>query len=202
MTDDGGSSGVFDTKRHSNVKFRPEYRRIRKYYKSAGKWRSDRLRRKRVLELHEEGVSYVGIADRLGVSERTVKRDMARIKPYYERKVRSYMRKLGEERGAKFRAELEGKSLSEQLSILEAALVNYNKLVKKREYFRRQLTVTIDLDSAAAGYPAVGFSPTPPFFINYPFYMKFELAVKGKKIVVGGLTISSGGKRATGLSGW
>jgi transposase len=207
VIDDGGSSGVFDgsggvfdTKRHSNVKSRPEYRRIGKYYKSAGKWRSDRLRRKRVLELHEEGVSYVGIAERLGVSERTVKRDMARIKPYYERKVRSYMRKLDEERQAKIRAEMEGKSLSDQLSILEAALVNY-KLVKQRKYFRRQLTVTIDLDSAAAGYPALGVSPTPPFFIDYPFYMKFELAVKGKKIFVGGLTISSGSKRARGIFG-
>jgi hypothetical protein len=95
---------------------------------------------------------------------------------------------------------MEGKSLSDQLNILEAALVNY-KLVKQREYFRRQLTVTIDLDAAAAGYPALGVSPSPPFSLGYPFYMKFELAMKGKKIVVGGLTISSGGKRATGHFG-
>jgi DNA-binding CsgD family transcriptional regulator len=197
VTDNGGSSAVFDTKRYGNVKSKPEYRRIRMYYKSAGKWRDDRLRRKRVLKLHEEGLSYAGIADRLGVSERTVKRDMAKIKPYYDRKIRSYLHKLAEERQANIEAELEGKSLGEQLKILEKTWVNYSKLVKQREYLRRQLTVTIDLDAAAAGYPAFKVAPTPPVSINYPFNIKFELTTKGKKIIVGALTIRSESKRAT-----
>lgn len=152
--------------------------------------------------LHEEDLSYAGIADRLGVSERTVKRDMAKIKPYYERKVRSYLHKVGEERQAKIKAELEGKSLSEQLKILEKTWVNYSKLVKQREYLRRQLTVTIDLDATAAGYPAFKVAPAPPFSINYPFNIKFELITKGKKIVVGGLTIGSESKRTTGSFNW
>lgn len=91
-------------------------------------------------------MSCADIAGRLGVSERTVKRDMAEIRPYCERKVRGYLRKPEEARVAKVDAELEGKSLGERLKILERTWVDYMKLVKRRKYLRRQLTVTIDLD--------------------------------------------------------
>ena len=43
------SSGGFDTKRHSNVKSKADYRRIKKYYKSAARWQKERKRRKLVL---------------------------------------------------------------------------------------------------------------------------------------------------------
>jgi hypothetical protein len=201
MQENHQSSGVFDTKKHSNVKSKPEYRRVRKYYKSAGRWREERERRKKVLQLFEQGLSYSVIAEQLSVSERTVKRDMAKIRPYYERKIASYMRRVEQERRAKVEAELAGKSLSEQLKILQRMWVNYSKLVKQREYLRRQLTVTIDLDALVAGNPAIKVAPKPPFSIKYPFSISFELTGKGKRLLVGGLTISSEPKRATRLFG-
>lgn len=191
MSQNGESSGYFDTKKDSNVKSKPEYRRIKKYYKSHKRWRVERERRKRVLQMFGEGLSYGVIAERLGVSERTVKRDMAKIRPYYERKIRSYLRKFEDERRAKVEAELAGKSLSEQYTLLTRMLINSRKQVKQREYRRSKLTVTIDLDAAVAGYSAIKVEPKPPFSIKYPFNISFELTGKGKRIPVGGLTISS-----------
>jgi len=191
MAENSGSSGVFDTKKRGSVKSKAEYRRVRKYYKSADRWRVERERRQRVLEMFEEGVSYAVIAERLGVSERTVRRDMAKIRPYYERKVRSCLRKLEEKKRAKVEAELAGKSLSEQYKLLTRMLIASRKLVKQREYRRSKLTVTIDLDAAFAGYSAIKVEPKPPFSIKYPFNISFELTGKGTRILVGGLTISS-----------
>jgi transposase len=196
------SSGVFDTKRHNNVKSKPGYRRIKKYYKSAGRWRLERERRNQVMQLRDKGLSYVEIAERLGVSERTVKRDMAKIKPYYERQVKSYLRKLQQARIAEVEEELEGKSLSEKLDILLRKWDEHVKLLKRREYLRRQITITIDLDAATAGGEALKCTPKPPLSIKYPFHIKLEIVMKGKKALVGGLTISSSPKRSTGFFGY
>ena len=119
-------SGVFDTKKHKNVKSKPGYRRIRKNYKSTGKYWEERNRRKQVLQLFSQGFKYKEIALRLGVSERTVKRDMAKIRPYYERLVRNHMRRLGEERRAEIERMLEGKSLLERYKIVQ--IYNYLNL--------------------------------------------------------------------------
>jgi transposase len=195
------SSGVFDTRRHSNVKSKPGYRRIKKYYKSAKRWRLERERRKQVMQLHDKGLSYADIAGRLGVSERTVKRDMAKIKPYYERQVKNYLRKLQQAKIAEVEAELEGKSPSEQLDILFRKWDEHVRLTRQREYRRSQLTLTLDLDAALAGGEVLRCAPKPPISMKYPFHIRFELVMKGKKAVVGILTISSSPKRSRGLFG-
>jgi DNA invertase Pin-like site-specific DNA recombinase len=66
---------------------KPMYRHVKKYYKSLGQYWRERKRRKLVLKLHEEGLSQKQIAERLGASVRTVKRDFAKVKPYYVLKV-------------------------------------------------------------------------------------------------------------------
>lgn len=175
------SSKVFDTKRHDNVKYRPDYRRIRKYYKSPRRWQLERKRRKQVLQLHEEGLSYAEIADRLGVSERTVKRDIAKIKPYYERKIRSYWRKLEKDRIAAIKAELEGKSLLQSLDILTREIVRLDKLKEERKYRRSRITLTVDLDNTNYGFPEVNVTPKPPFTVKMPFTIYLEYLKDGRK---------------------
>jgi transposase len=186
----GRSSGGFDTKRHGNVKSKADYRRVKKYYKSAGRWRVERERRKRVLRLREEGLSYAEIAERLSVSERTVKRDMAKMKPYYERKVRSYWRRLEADRRAELEAKLEGLSLVQRFNILTKEIVKQKNLFEERKYRRSMMTLTVDLDNTTSGFPAVDASPKPPFEVKMPFTINLEFVKEGKKwkkcsIVVG-----------------
>ena len=75
----------FDTKKHSNVKRKAEYRRINKYFKGLEKWKQEKLRRKQILDLQDRGLTIRQIAKQLHVSERTVKRDLAKIRPYIRR---------------------------------------------------------------------------------------------------------------------
>lgn len=183
------------------VRSRASYRRIGKYYKSVGRWRLERERRKQVLQLREEGLSYAEIAERLGVCERTVKRDMAKVKPYYERKVRGYLCKLDEEMRVKVEGQLEGKSLVEKFNFLTKMRDDRSGRFKQRKYSRHQVTVTIDLDAMAAGGSVFYCTPKPPFSVKYPFYVKFEIVKGGKKKIVGGFTLSPGSERAEGRFG-
>jgi transcriptional antiterminator len=75
---------VFDTRKHTNVKRKAAYRRISKYYKGLDKFKAEKQRRKQILQLQDEGLNIRDIAWRLQVSERTVKRDLAKVKPYVE----------------------------------------------------------------------------------------------------------------------
>ena len=67
---------VFDTEKHSNVKRRAEYRRIKKNYKTLEKFKQEKLRRGQILELQDQGLHLKEIAERLGVSESTIKRGL------------------------------------------------------------------------------------------------------------------------------
>ena len=185
------SSGVFDTKKHSNVKFKADYRRIGKYYKSPKRYQDERKRRKKVLEYYEKGLSYKVIAERLGVSERTAKCDMAKIKPYYERKIKNFMRSLQQERIADFEAMLEGKSLLQRFNILTNEIVKRTNLRKQREYRRSKIFLTIDLDNVVDGWPLLVFNPKPPFKCKKPFEVFVIFAKGGEHRIGAGLTISS-----------
>ena len=72
-------NAVFDTKKHNSVKREARYRRIGKYYKSLEKFKAETNRRKQALELQNQGLGIKQIARQLQVSERTVKRDFAKI---------------------------------------------------------------------------------------------------------------------------
>ena len=185
------SSGVFDTKKHSNRKSKPDYRRIRAYYKSPKNYQDERKRRKKVLEYYEQGLSYKVIAERLGVSERTVKRDMAKIKPYYERKVKNMYRRLEHERIANFEAMLEGKSLFQRYKILTNEMVKQTNLRKQRKYRRSRTFVFIDLDNVVDGIPSMFFKPEPPFKGKIPFKIVFVFIKDGKTRAGNVLTIGS-----------
>jgi transposase len=189
--ENGVSSGVFDTKRHNNTKNRAEYRRIRKYYKSPKRYQQERVRRKKVLEFHEQGLSYKIIAQRVGVSERTVKRDMAKIKPYYERKIKNLIRRLEQERIADYRAILEGKSLGQKFMILTKEMAKIFKLKAEREYRRSMMDLVINLDDCVDGIPAVYTKPKSSFSFKTPFKLKVVFVKDGKSQTKGVISIGS-----------
>ena len=108
----------FSTSKRGNARQRPDYRRVHKYYKSSKKYWEERNRRKQVLELSRQGLTGREIAERLGICDRTVKRDMSRIKPYYERLICSYWKRLEQDRKAEVKAQLEGKGLRARVTAL------------------------------------------------------------------------------------
>jgi len=90
---------------------KPDHRRIKRYYKTSGQYWKEHNRRKQILCLLEKKkLNQRQIADRLGVSERTVKRDIAKIRPYQERKFRHQSRLLQKENDEKFETELANKT--------------------------------------------------------------------------------------------
>jgi transcriptional antiterminator len=109
--------------------------------------------------LEDENLNQHQIAKRLGVSERTIKWDVAKIRPYQERKFRHQLKLLQKDPDEKFEAELADKSPLEQLKILSQKMAEHNKVLKMREYYHHQIYVSIDLDKAVNGYPEIRIWP-------------------------------------------
>ena len=109
---------------------KPQYRKVKKYFKSSKRYALERNRRKLVLRLVETGLSQLEIAEKLDVSERTVRRDVAKVKPYQERMFRRQARFLQKEFDEKFEAEFVGKTPLEQLRILSRKMTERSKLLK------------------------------------------------------------------------
>jgi IS30 family transposase len=58
--------------------------------KSIARYKLERARRKKVLELTEEGYTQTQIASQLGVSRKTVYRDLKRLRPYITRLINQH----------------------------------------------------------------------------------------------------------------
>jgi hypothetical protein len=93
------------------------YRKIKKYYKTPKQYQKERLRRK-LCWLLSGKYKESEIAEMLGISRRTVIRDMNKIKPYYFRLSRAYFSKLEQERIKELNLKLEGKNLFDRFQVL------------------------------------------------------------------------------------
>jgi hypothetical protein len=164
------SGGVFDTKKHTNVKRRAEYRRINVYYKGLEKSKAERARRRRILELQSQGYTIKQIALLLFVSERTVKRDLSRIEPYVKKKMTQLQRELDTELTDWF----SGLSLGQQLAVVKKNLKRQRK--QEASHRCRSLNVTVDLDEVFAGRFGVLFKPDLP--INMDDYGRITLMLE------------------------
>jgi len=85
---------------------------------------------KKCWELSGQGYIYKQIAEKLGVSEKTVQRDIKKIQPYYHRLSRKYFRELEQQRIDDLNAELEEKTLFQRFHILTKKMVDYRFLLK------------------------------------------------------------------------
>jgi len=157
------------------------YRRIKKYYKSIKQYKKERLRRK-LCWLLSGKYRETEIAEMLGISRRTVIRDMNKIKPYYFRLSRSYFRKLQEEKIREFNKQLEGATLKQQFAILTEAIAQQKKLWQQRQYNRHVLKFFIDLDYIQYdGFPRITVWPSGPVEIARPHILKFICIRDGQK---------------------
>jgi len=145
QTNSEGFSNGFDAKQRVTKRKGPQYRRINTYFKSTKQYWKERDRRKQAWELSGKH-TYKQIAEKLGVSEKTVQRDIKKIRPYFYRLSRKYFRELEAERDRQLQAELEGKNVFQQFKILSRRLAEYQKLMQFRQYLRHSMFVTFDLD--------------------------------------------------------
>jgi transposase len=130
----------------------PGYRRKHVYVKSISQYREERKRRKQVCEL--SGLSQEEIAKRLGVSVRTVQRDQAKAKPYYQGRFNRFCREIHEKEMREFNETSEGLSLPQRAKVLTKLLDRQRKEEEAHKRHLRTFFIDIDLDRCnSEGFP-------------------------------------------------
>ncbi len=119
------SGRVFDTNKHSNIKRRAEYRRINKYIKSPAQTKREKTRRIRVLDLWLKDWGIGRIASELGVTTRTVERDLVKLGETIKRRFERCARAASEEERLQLMRQLEGLSPVEQAKRINASVGKY-----------------------------------------------------------------------------
>lgn len=163
---------VFDCRKHSNIKRNACYRRIRggRYYKSIAKYQSEKRRRKQILKLQMQGYSIKQIAVLLGVSRRTVHRDLEKLRSYTQAK----QNQLGWE-NFMFRSRLNDRDLAK-------AICEYREVIRKARQRAqvKTLTIRVNVDAAFEGRHsgAVSFVPRLPADVADWGKIAFELQVE------------------------
>jgi hypothetical protein len=178
---------VFDTKKHSNVKRKPEYRRIKKNFKSLEQTKREKARRERGLELCLAGWSGDQIAGALGVSRRTVQRDLEKMRETIKRRLAHAVRVGSDEERVRLNRELDGLGPVEQARRIGLQLSGTKKSGRRRECHK--LLVKIDVDSFGEGKEALSFRPGFPALVP-PYVINFVLVLKGDSRGVGQLVVS------------
>ena len=180
VTNNTQFSSVSDTKtpkRKLKTCRKAAYRRIKKYYKSIKQYKKERLRRK-LCWLLSGKYKETEIAEMLGISRRTVIRDMNKIKPYYFRLSRAYFSRLEQERIKEMNFKLQGKTLWQRIKILTDAMIEQHERFKTREYKRHYQIIFLDLTQLDPyGIPKVTFIPKGRQTLAYPY--KVRVHVKG-----------------------
>lgn len=166
----------------------PDYRRIHVYSKSSKQYWKERDRRKQILELFNEGLSFGEIAERLGVNRRTVRRDLQKLERYVKGQIsrRAYLLEQEQRKQLEALSEL---SLVERYKALTNLMFRARKLSKKEEYERHNKTIVIDLDNLTPdGYPRVLMGkPSSPF--KTPYNINFVASKDDKPRILGGIQI-------------
>jgi transposase len=190
---DGGFEAigrVFDTRKRVKGKSKADYRRVVVNFKSTKKYWQERSRRKQVVELFEQNLSITQVAAKLGVCERTVRRDLAKIEPFYKRRASHLLNQLEEAKNLEF----EALSPMKQLKFLELKIMERDKMFEqyeRREYCRHQLVVTFDLDDLSGGVPKITSMPKEIFSIKSPFRIDFAFKKNGETTQIQGLVIQN-----------
>ena len=160
----------------------PQYRQIDAYWKSREQYKKERQRRKRVRELSAEGFTYRQIAKRLGISEKTVYRDMKKVWPYILGQVRRKWRQFDQERQREFQEGMDGLSLMERFKVLSEALHRRMDAMKAMDNYHGHYTIfLLDLtETDKYGIPKLTQLPhqTRGQPLMYPY--KIRVVVKGR----------------------
>ena len=127
------------------------------------------------------------IAAEVGKSERTVKRDLARVRSYVK----------GQCSAARFREEMadiekfNSLSWSGKCKMLKE-LANTRRLLEGKPRLCRCLQVIVDLDAVTRGEPALKVKPRLPVRVAEETRLNLDLLWKGKTYHVGRLEVHRG----------
>jgi len=183
------SVGFLQEKAHKTPVEDPLYRRKHAYVKGIEQYWKERTRRKQVWELSGK-LKQNEIAEKLGVSVRTVQRDVAKVRRYYRGQFNRFVRQLKEEKIQQVRAVLEGKTPIEQLKILSNLLAQQRKEEESRKRFMRTFFIIIDLDDMTNGFPSFRTFYASPY-VNFKEGVQFVIRCikNGQKHDLGGWTL-------------
>ena len=175
-------SNVLDT----NASF---YRKMNAYVKSKDQYWKERNRRKQAWKLSSEGLTYKQIAEKLGVSEKTIQRDIKKLRPYYIGQINKAYQIMQEEQIRKFESHLNGLSLTQRFRVLTDLVCEHIAREKEREYNRHLIKIIVDMDHLVHGvFPTLKFWPDQAnFSMTKPIHFRIVLRVEGKEIKYGEL---------------
>jgi predicted transcriptional regulator len=181
---------VFDTRKHSNIKRHPRYRRINRYTKSRVQYKKEALRRKQALEMQDQGVPNKEIALKLGVSERTVQRILEKPKSYIQRSRKHLRRYENTEtlKGLTGEVSTESLSVKKQLELVRELNNRWGKNRKVKPC--KDLTITIDAEAAVNNRYALRFKPCLPVEIQPNSKITIELELLGETQPLGRIYVT------------
>lgn len=172
----------------------PNYRRMHRYVKGIEQYKKERERRRQIRLLNEEGLTQKQIAEKLGLSLRTVKRDWKKLKPYVTGQWHKKISELEEQRRKELFASVEGLPLAKQSRVLFKRLtdiiVRMKALEREREYNRHITKIFINLDESRDGYPAISFWPRNSTF-QLPMYLHLICVKDGQQKDMGTLQLKT-----------
>ena len=180
--------GNFTSKAHKRA---PEYRKMARYAKSVKQYKRERERRKAAYELGVQGFSYKQIAEKLGVSAKTVQRDMRKLRPYLERRHRHAMEQLSLDMSQRLEAHMAGLSELQRFQRVTSLLLD---MKKEQHYNRQNFKLYIDLDHLIEGvFPTITTWPKPPFTLTHKpgeqWFMHFIYKQNGREYPTGHLQV-------------
>jgi DNA-binding CsgD family transcriptional regulator len=189
---------LFDTKnvqRHL-IKHRnsPDYRRINAYYKSPKQYQKERGRRRKALQLLNQGLSFGQIAKQLGVNRRTVYRDLSKTKRYLKGQINAKLFEHEQEQIRKHEQALAGLSTAELFKCYTDLMCLGLRAFKQRRFEKHNFNVLINLDDLTNGFPSI-IPENKNSTMTLPYNFNFIAVKNGEKHVLGSWTMSKSEER-------
>lgn len=168
------------TKSHVPKRKGPYYRKIRRYFKSISQYKKERDRRKQILQMFfVEYRSQQYMANKLGVSVSTVKRDLRKLQGYIKRQNNRVMRQFQEEQRQRLERRMEGLSLRERFDVLSEELERIHTLRKGANYRGHYTIIHLDMTQLDPyGIPKLTFLPRQTLNKNWAFPHKIDVRIK------------------------
>ena len=184
-------------KRQLKVKRTAKYRRINRYFKSTKQYKKERKRRKKILHLWLiEFRSQKEIADKLGVSVSTVKRDQKKLRRYVIGQNNRAINLMQEERHKAYEQAIEGLSTRECFDYLSLQLERQKKFWQTRGYRGHYTILHLDMTQADKyGIPKLTHLPrqTANTRLAYPYKVRvvIKASYEGRifEVDIGGFNI-------------
>jgi DNA-binding transcriptional regulator LsrR (DeoR family) len=154
------------------------------YTKSVPQYKKERERRKEAWSLYAQGVRTKIIAEKLGVSQRTVERDINKRLPYYMGLVNRQIRLAQAERNRELQERANRMTLEERFRL-------YTRMAKNVQYKRKlekALIFTFDMDTQRSdGLPALTVNKTGHMTFRKEIDLVFNCVRDGQTHSLGGV---------------